>query len=1055
MVQNGGLEEVRAALYHKGEGSHATWLQTLGRSLLRTAPQGSSLLPIAGLHHKSIPKNTEYIVLPDTSEHGSFYRGLAQAFWWFVYGKLPDPDTTTNLGDAVRYKVADKIATAEISLDKANRYFKSSPIQGGEFKANASNKLRKIAYAKLLRSFPQEFRTQPIEIHFAQMLLDMNILVVKTTTGGAPNLTNVVPMNNVEVLPKRPALVLLKDGDTYKAVIKIPVGNFRERAGNRQANGTFGNRHNQVWKGLLNTPQHMGPRQKGFQSHLGYHPIVVPATMTKVPNSAGLPIRPPFNLNPKTTGLRTIEVRGNGSCMFLSVAVALYWREHGVELSENDTQKAADELRKELVDHMTAHQASSEEQAWLYTERPRTMTANEYNKLTGNARRTAYLNDMRKRGTWGGYQELYFLQRMLQVNIVLVDEAHRPISHTIPPIPNPKFTIVLEYNGKDHYNPVVRGPAMIRTAANPNSKSASAPGTPQGAAGQRKVVHNANGSVTSGASNAGFVKLTPQNAGAAAGLANLGADANNIRVSAGDEDEDWLAAGSVRQNAAGAGNNGAKKPVSPLVNNGAKNPFLDLVNNGAKNPFLNNLNSARGRMGAVNNRNALRLVANRIAKGEYVPTMNERLRMKELGIPVQRGNTNNTNNTSDDNFVMTQPLTANNTLPAVNALKRESKTHHNGNGNGKAFTSHEVVRKVRVGTWLRVQSKVFGLPATSRNTLCGGANTAWEFLHHVKTVAGTVRNKKTLEIVIEKKNKTVSTEVELGSIIKGMPTTQQGKLSMDTSQVPVLVKRIPLDQEEELLRMHRLSKRVLCTSFPNFPVLYGAVVTKKSGYLALIEAPNGSLATWLLAKSSRSWGEVTNALTQVLLALAALHGDRIAHGAVSPANVGHLDFKHAKAAWWMYRVGDKDVFVRKDQSVFMLMNFGASGTFGEGNVRQQPHCEVAAVIRMFMKPFLGRNALLRMQQLLKIALSTKADAPMFLWNPKVGALLSNEYVRFPRVRAEIKELEGMVGVGDKFNVVPPGYKPHTGKGICTKPGWLASATGSSGKGIGWKNFFRL
>ena len=214
---------------------------------------------------------------------------------------------------------------------------------------------------------------------------------------------------------------------------------------------------------------------------------------------------------------------------------------------------------------------------------------------------------------------------------------------------------------------------------------------------------------------------------------------------------------------------------------------------------------------------------------------------------------------------------------------------------------------------------------------------------------------------------------------------------------------------------------------------------------------HGSLVTWLKAKRARPWQEVAHAVTQGLLALAVLHGERIVHGALTPDNIVLMNVEPGSGAYWHYQVGNRAIYVRKARHVFALNNFSKTVDYGQENVRQQPHCEVGQVLRMFMVPSYDRAILLRLKRLARIATDTRPDAGMFLWDPDVGNILRGNYVGIPQVKRDADALAGNSNAADRFDVLPAGYRPHTGDGDCKTGSRTNGLSGSRGGGGNLRN----
>lgn len=269
--------------------------------------------------------------------------------------------------------------------------------------------------------------------------------------------------------------------------------------------------------------------------------------------------------------------------------------------------------------------------------------------------------------------------------------------------------------------------------------------------------------------------------------------------------------------------------------------------------------------------------------------------------------------------------------------------------------------------------------------------------------------------------------------------------------IPCFARQIRLSRSEELFRMQAYSRLAICNAIPHFPVLYATVRCgqgKRGYYLAFTEAFHSSLRAWFKVETSRESAKVMPALAQIMMALAVLHGRNMRHGSLSPDNIVLFRYP-AQKGWWMYRIGDRDIYIRKSGTLFALNNFAKSEEFGNNNVRLEPHCEVIALLDMFRR-HMRRKVYLGM---VNIAQEGKMDAAMFMRDPRVMRLF-NSYASLV-VTDKSQTTDPM----DRFDVLLPEYKPRQGTGNCRKPRrGLFSGMKGNGSGRNWSmgdldNFF--
>lgn len=423
-------------------------------------------------------------------------------------------------------------------------------------------------------------------------------------------------------------------------------------------------------------------------------------------------------------------------------------------------------------------------------------------------------------------------------------------------------------------------------------------------------------------------------------------------------------------------------------------------------------------------------------------------------------NNNNANNANNNyNARQGERFALGNTIGAQNAwhnedldkLKREYRRYTSKVGQffdanqstQLALGTASQIPKLRLKTYIRLQRWVF--EQYRFDQLCkSDADHDWAFLRVADSLKARV-HQTYVEFVNSDNYGNGASNSRRHITLRGREPGSKNvwRAVWGANNLPMYMRFIRADGEQELLRAHQMSRLVLCRGFPHFPILYGAARITNKGtpyYLAFTEAFNGNLAQWLRQKG-RSPREIGGALVQVLMALAVLHGRKIAHAALTPANIVYLNTTLADAGWWQYRIGNRDVYVRKSGSMFALNNMNHSTALGTENTRSQPHCEVVTVLKMFAggRGDVKRNAMLK--ALIEHARRTRPDAAMFLWNTAVTRLLEN-YCDAVQTTAKT------TGKLDKFDVLPAGYKPYRARGECkVQPQGSYSLGSGSGRDV--------
>ena len=413
-------------------------------------------------------------------------------------------------------------------------------------------------------------------------------------------------------------------------------------------------------------------------------------------------------------------------------------------------------------------------------------------------------------------------------------------------------------------------------------------------------------------------------------------------------------------------------------------------------------------------------------------------------IPNQNSNKNSNNNNEINNLMrisMRAPRVSSGNIPTnyANARYQEEFDKYRKKFSAKfknqsydpnvGYASSDTVTRLRYYAHHKVASQLFGHTARDVCTSRSNSNAAYKFVTRTPQACIT-QTPEAQSLRLRVGNKVVTLRRQMGTNV--MAAVFKG--------IPMYARLIPITHEEEVFRMHKFTQMVLCNAVPHFPIMYGAVRCKRNDvcgqgpcpkrargsreyYLTLTEAFHGTLRQWLA--TDRSPLSYASAIAQLLVALSVLHGNRVRHGGLTPDNVVFFNVNKGKG-WWQYRLGEKDIYIRKHESMFALNNFSNSALFGEINTpRLQPHCEVVAMLEMFLA---GRKVPLvvrtHVRRLIEFAAREKLDAPMFLRSRAVLGTLQN--LASEAVAEETRTTNSY----DRFDILPTTYKPYRGVAKC-------------------------
>lgn len=684
--------------------------------------------------------------------------------------------------------------------------------------------------------------------------------------------------------------------------------------------------------------------------------------------------------NGKATTYRKVAIGADGNCLFAAVVVAWWFKAFEVLPSLQVQKEAAKELRAAAVafgDRKTPDETS-------FKEDPNSNTG-KLLKGSFQQRKEEYLRKMEKNGTYGTDFEVGVIQRVLGVNIVIkyVTKEKGTLSNWGDwhfPRNSARKSIVLLYDQNAlHFDALLDSKGTVERA------------NPEASAAHLKRFKATLKSQFRGGNSAASLHGN-----------KLGSQGN--RSSQGSR-VDPLS--QQRQNI-----NSAFLPSNNQLKNGRS------YGNTPANNIYRNSNGSRGSGGSRGSRTYNSNndeVAGAFGNGASEFTMNA---------PISEG------------------LKHGNLMRAMGPFRKYTDKFLNrfeGTDNGNSiikFDDAAAIPKIRLIPFIRVQHNVFGKRDPYRRLCFPEDNNAnYKFILAAEATAGCIRGN-TIEVSLldSSNNPYRQTDIEL----HGRVPKARHVLKASFDKTPMYARLVPFEQEEELVRMQRLTQMVLCNAIPHFPITYGALKcekgqgctgghcarharSRKGYYIALTEAFHGSLRQWL--KSSHPPRAIVSALAQVLMALAVLHGRRIAHGAIDPDNIVFLRFQPKVGdGWWQYRIGDRDVFIRKAGYLFALNNFSKSLTFG-GNKQNQPHCEVIALLGMFM-PRSNRPLRKMLRALIAFAKKRRHDAAMFLRSPEVLREFQNY------ASTVVSTTPKATSALDKFDVLPRDYTPYRGKGDC-------------------------
>lgn len=712
------------------------------------------------------------------------------------------------------------------------------------------------------------------------------------------------------------------------------------------------------------------------------------------------------------SGYTKYEVPGDGNCMFTSVVVAWWWRNCRKVPSVAARTKAAHFLRLAVVEKLADSLAAANTSArnnmlvqWrsaVVDDHIIPNVSRDYvDMLSKDEFAQLYLTEMAKGGTWGGDPELLAIADVLQTVIQVYDNGRLTEIAPSQPLKEPRMPLILGYYDKNHYNPLLPGVDKLNTntnATHPRSTLATFLERLRRAAPRLNIPNN-----------------TQQPPGRPSGSPPPGSSAANGSSAHGMPYNYETSSQEEAVHGLGVGQQPLESEVHPVegFNNGPyvnasnahnhETPWYEIGKANASHNGANNGTqsaSAAGANGGANN-----YAGFGGGYGSYGGFGNE---------------------AGDDAFAMAEPIS--------------TGRAHNRGVNGQAYMAYrnKLMRayanktgtasfgrgtdgaSMRIHMFAGFQRDLYGVSNAHRAACQSRSpNANYDMLHRAEKTPASISGKE-----LKFGNRTIALERKVGARV------WLGRYSEN----PVFVRTIKLSREDELIHMQTFSRLAVCNLSPHFPILYGAGVEKqgsRGSFVALCEPFHGTLRGWL-ASTLKQTSPIVSALAQLMMALGVLHGRNIRHGALSPDNI--VLFKYpSHSGWWVYRIGNRDIYVRKAGTLFALNNFSKSAALGNG--RAEPHCEVVALLNMFRRRL--RRALY--DGLMRVAVREKLDAAMFMRHPRVIRLF-NTYAS--HVVTTQKHATNEL---DRYDVLPPGYTPRRGTGNCKNQ--RTYAYGSS-KGLG-------
>lgn len=726
------------------------------------------------------------------------------------------------------------------------------------------------------------------------------------------------------------------------------------------------------------------------------------------------------------------KVPSDGNCMFNAVALAWWHMKHGKLLDDAQMKEVGKMMRTLAVEQIRVSK-SNESLSSYFRINPKSL---RLTPGTLEQRKQVYLDEMMKPGVYGQYPELVSLSKVLGVSFVV--HQVRPKGYTRFAIGENGRRVHLFYDGSakkldevenGHYDALLntqgKRPPMERPNKNDfktklddlrqnlNRRFASLNPSPSTAAVGTPPSDPENGGVnqpprqnTPNANNGPRVQTSASTNGARP-TSTPTAQAN------GRPNKNNPATRPSQSPFAQTGNGNARNTLEQLnaegfaaAQPGAEEEVINVENDNDYDLELENNNGPKN-----GNKNRTQAVLNEQAPPKRAPTNGRRGINAFSNNNAFGGNGNNNDDFSIQKVWSGQSHTAN-IKNHEQSLATYTKSFINKFGRDHYAVSHASANKlpkVRLLAFLIILQKLFGEKNAMARASCAG-NSTLNVLRSSDKLAGCI-NGSTLTL------KGTQRRVRLHGRVANANKVYMASFN----KVPMYARVLRISEEEEVVRMHRLSRLVVCNAIPNFPIVYGAIKCPDDYYVVLTEAFHGNLSQWFMTRRSPS--EIASALAQCLVALAVLHGQRLTHGKLLPENIMFLRYPRHSNRWWQYRVGNRDLFVAQDGSLFALNNMSQT-SFINANSDVQPNCEVINLIRIF-KAFVPKTEKYRqiMKDLVSLAIREQTDAVMFIRNPTTISLLRQISSLAVATKASANNL-------DRFDVVPQGYTPFVGNGDC-------------------------
>lgn len=288
------------------------------------------------------------------------------------------------------------------------------------------------------------------------------------------------------------------------------------------------------------------------------------------------------------------------------------------------------------------------------------------------------------------------------------------------------------------------------------------------------------------------------------------------------------------------------------------------------------------------------------------------------------------------------------------------------------------------------------------------------------------RDGPTLELASSKENNTAGPK--FFDVIRQVRKRTVIEVRLGKVDAPVDVIEFKQKREQELVHVAQMAWTG--QGVPFFPVVYGAARTTKRSFVLFTESFTDTMASWLQS-GKKTPSEYASGLVQVLVALAALHGQGISHGPVDARGIQVM--RHPRSGEeWVMSVGEYQLHIKKTGTT-MALDLSRSAPWGTKGVRSPP-CEVIDVLKLFGRHMRSRHRDV-IRALAVMVQRRRLDAAAMMQDPKALDLLrSLSPLAFRYTQGE----------SEGAQVIPQGYQPFKGPVRCDGKGLFESIRGFRG-----------